>query len=59
MRELKRRLGVLEAQLSETHRLGWVRVTRMQDQSEQEVIAAYEAAHGKIGGAPIILRSFI
>lgn len=55
---LKPRLDALEAKLAPTFQR-WVRIFRYEDQTEEEATAAYEAEHGPIDDANVILRVFI
>ena len=55
---LKPRLDALEAKLAPAFQR-WVRIYRYKDQSQEQAVAAYEAEHGPLNDANIIMRVFI
>lgn len=55
---LKPRLDALEAKLVPAFQR-WVRMFRNEEQPEEQAIAAYEAEHGPIGDANVIMRVFV
>lgn len=55
---LKPRLDALEAKLAPVSQR-WVRMFRNEEEPEDEAIAAYEAEHGPICDANVIMRVFI
>lgn len=52
---LKPRLDALEAQMAPACQR-WVRIFQHAGQTQEQAIAAYEAEHGPIGDASVILR---
>ena len=54
---LKPRLDALEAKLAPASQR-WVRIYRYEDQTQEQVIAAYEAENSPIGHANVIMRVF-
>ena len=55
---LKPRLDALEARIAPACQR-WVRIFLYEDQTQERAVAAYEAEHGPIDDANIILRVFI
>ena len=52
---LKPRLDALEANLAPASQ-GWVRIFQNEGQTREQAVAAYEAEHGPIDDANVILR---
>ena len=55
---LKPRLDALEARIAPACQR-WVRIFLYEDQTQEQATAAYEAKHGPLNDANIIMRVFI